>query len=551
MVSFLGEQLKDPWLKKLIRYLEEGELPQDDAEARKVVLQSPLFTMYNGMLQYFDSTKWNSLRVVVPAHLQGEVIDQCHRSPCGGHFSAARTHKVLSSKWWWDKMYSTTDQFVKGCPGCAVVSGAGRHRPPPLHPIPVKQPFQIVEVDVMDLPVTTQGNKHVVVFQDYLTKWPMVYPVPDQKAHRIARLLVDEIIPFYRVPENLLSDRGTDLLSTLMKDLCQMLGIKKLNTTAYHPACDEMVERFNRTLKAMLRKHAARFGRQWDCFLPGVLYAYRNTPHESTGEKPSFLLFGTDLRSPTEASYLPPSELKWTVPEDYREEVITMLSSARSLAEESIKRAQKTYKHYFDLKSKQQSFRIGDLVLVRFPHEEQGKLRKLSRPWHGPYRVVSQDDPDISVVKVYFPQEPVIQVHQTRVCPCPVAFPPGYYWYGHKQHSSGPPRWVENLLKECVLGQSVECEGSYTNHSKSEDLDYPENFGPDNDVSPIVGESNATSEGLDPPDNEALPMVEPEPEVESEATERRDRSSKTKYPLRRRVKPSMKLCHLSLEASSK
>jgi hypothetical protein len=48
-----------------------------------------------------------------------------------------------------------------------------------------------------------------------------------------------------------------------------------------------MVERCNRTLKTILRKHAARFGAQWDRYLPGVLWAYRNTPHDSTGEKPS------------------------------------------------------------------------------------------------------------------------------------------------------------------------------------------------------------------------------------------------------------------------
>ena len=79
---------------------------------------------------------------------------------------------------------------------------------------------------------------------------------------------------------------------------------KKLNTTAYHPQCDGMVERFNRTLKTMLRKHAAKFGSQWDRYLSGVLWAYRNTPHESTGEKPSYLLFGIDCRTPTEAAYL-------------------------------------------------------------------------------------------------------------------------------------------------------------------------------------------------------------------------------------------------------
>ena len=159
-----------------------------------------------------------------------------------------------------------------------------------------------------------------------------------------------------------------------------MLGIKKLNTTAYHPECDGMVERFNRTLKSILRKHAARFGKQWDRYLSGVLYSYRNTPHDSTGEKPSYLLFGTDLRSPAEAAYLSPSEQTWTTPEDYREGVVMTLSSARSLAAASIEEAQKKYKRHYDRKAKQQRFKTGDQVLVRFPGEEQGKQRKLSSP---------------------------------------------------------------------------------------------------------------------------------------------------------------------------
>ena len=101
----------------------------------------------------------------------------------------------------------------------------------------------------------------------------------------------------------LLSDRGTNLLSHLMLDCCQLLGMKKINTTAYHPECDGMVERFNRTLKTMIRKHVDQFGVQCDEHLSGLLWAYRNTPHESTGEKLSFLLYGFDCRSPTEAAY--------------------------------------------------------------------------------------------------------------------------------------------------------------------------------------------------------------------------------------------------------
>ena len=61
---------------------------------------------------------------------------------------------------------------------CNCVRG-GKPKRPALHLIPLKRPFQLVGVDVMDLPKTLDGNCHVLVFQDYLTKWPLVYPIPD------------------------------------------------------------------------------------------------------------------------------------------------------------------------------------------------------------------------------------------------------------------------------------------------------------------------------------------------------------------------------------
>ena len=197
-------------------------------------------------------------------------------------------------------------QALFSLPQCAIVSGSGRISKPPLHPNLVQRPYQIVGVDVMDLPLTESGNRHVVVFQDFLTKWPLVYPVPDQKALRLVKLLTEEVIPFFGIPEALLSDRGTNLMSHLMKDICQKLGIHKLNTTAYHPQCDGMVERFNCTLKTALRKHAAQHGTQWDKYLSGILFAYRNILHDSTGEKPSYLLSRMDCRTPTDSELLNP-----------------------------------------------------------------------------------------------------------------------------------------------------------------------------------------------------------------------------------------------------
>ena len=87
----------------------------------------------------------------------------------------------------------------------------------------------------MHLPLKESGNRHVVVLQDSLLKWLLFFLVPDQKAERLARLLVNEVVHFCGVPEALLSDHGTNLLSHLMTNAYRLLGIKKLNTTAYHP----------------------------------------------------------------------------------------------------------------------------------------------------------------------------------------------------------------------------------------------------------------------------------------------------------------------------
>lgn len=149
-------------------------------------------------------------------------------------------------------MYSDTTRFTRNCPECAIVTGGGRLSRLPLHPIPVSRPFQILGVDMLELPKTDDGNRCILVFQDFLTKWPMAFPMPDQKAIQITRLLINEVVPVFGVLDALLSDRRTDLLSHLMRDLCDLLGITKLNTTAHHPQSDGMVERFNRTLKTMV-----------------------------------------------------------------------------------------------------------------------------------------------------------------------------------------------------------------------------------------------------------------------------------------------------------
>ena len=226
-----SEQQKDPELKIIIDFLEEDKLPEDPVQARKLAAQEPQFSLIGGVLYYVDSRHNHQKRVVVPSHLRERLLREAHGGTHGGHFSSHKLYNSLLMCWWWQGMYADVLKFCKSCPDCAVVAGGSRQHRPPLRPIPVERPFQKIGVDIVDLPCTDRGNKHVVVFQDMLTKWPMVFPVPDQKTERLVKLLCEEVVPMFGVPEALLSDRGANLLSHLMQDVCSILGIKKLNTT--------------------------------------------------------------------------------------------------------------------------------------------------------------------------------------------------------------------------------------------------------------------------------------------------------------------------------
>lgn len=103
-------------------------------------------------------------------------------------------------------------------------------------------------------PKKRRGNQCAILFVNYLTKWPEVYATQDQIAPTIASLLVEEFISRHRVPNQLFSDCGPSFLSNLPLEVSKVMVIHKVNTNAYHPQSDGLVERFNRTLTEMLSK---------------------------------------------------------------------------------------------------------------------------------------------------------------------------------------------------------------------------------------------------------------------------------------------------------
>ena len=101
---------------------------------------------------------------------------------------------------------------------------------------------------------------------------------------------------------------------------------------------------------------------------------------------------------------------------------MTTLSSARELAATAVKKAQTKYKKYYDRNTRPLTHQVGDWVLIRFPPEETGRQRKLSKPWYGPYQVTAVTETGVTAAKVYSPQDGTISVHASRVTRCNLLF---------------------------------------------------------------------------------------------------------------------------------
>ena len=166
-----------------------------------------------------------------------------------------------------------------------------------------------------------------------------------------------------------------------------MLGIKGIRTTPYHPQTDGLVERYNRTLKSMLKKFISLNGKDWDRWLPYLLFACREVPQASTGFSPFELLYGRQVRGPLDIL-----QESWVSKVDRASDnVLAYVLKMREKMEGAtrgvrrhMERVQQGQQTWYDKGARERSFQPGQQVLLLLPAVENKLLAK----WQGPYTVV-------------------------------------------------------------------------------------------------------------------------------------------------------------------
>ena len=392
---YLEAQQQDPLLmlfRKRFEAIRDGqpfEL-QGSAAQRNALERYPNseFSILHDLLYHIHPDKRRNInleQLCVPVARREEILRSLHDSQYGGgHLAVGKCWEKLKNRYWWPGAYKDVQKWVKECAVCQYHKS--RPRTAALQPnIRSSEPWEAVAVDVLGpLPRTRSGYTYIIVFIDLFTSWVEAFPMKSQDAETCARCLVNGICCRYGPPSRLLSDRGSNFLSSLAQNVNAIMNIKKLNTTAYHPQTNGKVERFNNTLVKMLVQYVSAKGTDWDEFIPSCLYSYNTSRHELNGFSPYYMLYGHEARDVLTAMVRVDSD-QFLSATKYGRKIIRRLRRAHRLAMRNQREVDNRYLAA-SLAKPPETFEPGDLVLLRSPRYAPGS-QKFQSQWHGPYAV--------------------------------------------------------------------------------------------------------------------------------------------------------------------
>ena len=328
-------------------------------------------------------------QIVVPAKYRHHVLMLGHATPMSGHLGVKKTYFRILKHFFWPYIKTDVKRYCKTCTVCQM-AGKPNQKPPkaPLKPIPAfNEPFSHLILDcVGPLPRTKSGKQYLLTIMCSSTRFPEAIPLSSIKTTAICNAM-NTYFSRFGLARSIQTDQGSNFQSNQFKQFLSEQDIKQVRSTAYHPESQGALERFHQTFKTMLRTYCLEHDKDWDSGVPLLLFAVRDSVHESLGFTPFELIFGHNVRTP-----LKMLKEKW-VDKNEKTDLLSYvrtfknrLSDACSLAKKCLKTSQETMKTWYDRKAVKRSFQPGDKVLMLSPIP--GSV--LTAKYVGPYTILKK-----------------------------------------------------------------------------------------------------------------------------------------------------------------
>jgi hypothetical protein len=267
--------LKAVWTKPYLAYLMQGKLPEDPIHHRQIVRRSKAFMIINGEL-YKRSTS-GVLQRCIAAEDSVALLREIHKGTCG-HHASSRTlvAKAFRSGFYWLSALHDARNIVQHCDACQRFATRPHAPASELRTIPIAWPFAQWGLNqVGPLPKSSRGSHtYLLVAINKFSKWIEAVPVTNQEAIAAVKFF-ESIIYRYGVPNNIITDNGTNFTTGKFQQFAKEFGIKIKYASVAHPKSNRQVEKANGLvcggLKKQLLRPLKRAAGAWVKELPAVL----------------------------------------------------------------------------------------------------------------------------------------------------------------------------------------------------------------------------------------------------------------------------------------
>ena len=238
-------QENDPDLKEVLLALRTPDKRPAQWKQQQLARYSqlwPQLVVIDGIAcrQYAPGPTNEKIEVpLIPLSCQQQVLHSCHNAPSSGHQGVNKTLARLRQEAFWVGMAEDVEVYCHKCIKCQQA----KHPTPthvPMNSIPIGRTWQMIAVDILEVPVSKNNNHYLMVVQDYFTKWAEAIPLQNQTAVCITEELV-KLCATYGLPEIVNSDQRRAFESTILRQTLEAFGTKKTHTTPYHPQGDGTV----------------------------------------------------------------------------------------------------------------------------------------------------------------------------------------------------------------------------------------------------------------------------------------------------------------------
>ena len=267
----------------IMKRIKSGNWKQCSEAEKGFEQQKYALTLHNGII-------FRGVFPFIPPKLRHLVLAKAHET----HPRKNATEVSVRMIAWWPGITQDVQHFVSKCKNCQL------NRPSLGKTVSTWPEADVWERLHMDWGyVKDQSN--ILVIVDAGSGWIEAFPAGNRTSETV-KIYLSQIFARFGIPKTLVSDNGPEFVSGDLKQWCESLGIKKIESPVYHPRANGLAERAVQTVKRALQAWSPNLNVSFGAFLQRVLMTHRNTS-KTRSKTPVELLLGRRMRLPAIADF--------------------------------------------------------------------------------------------------------------------------------------------------------------------------------------------------------------------------------------------------------